>query len=344
MSERAARKSDAPKNKAIDERVPRFSPYDLLIVGVDNIPLVSPKSEDAEGKHLYMELFDERALMPLSAEKLATARLGIDDPVTYFQWHGLFLVVDGRRRVLYTRTVYDEQTAAGVKVEERASLPGLKYQGGIDEMFARSRVFNVREDEPPLMRARTIARLLAQDLPDGSGGTRKRTAAEAGQLLGRSDQHIRDMMKLFESSDTVKKALTDLKQPTIGLVIADLPEDKQQQVLAELQDMQKAGKKVTVEDAKKRKAAAQGKEMSTPKDKLESLDKSMHRLATMRDKGELPSTDTATKEQLLLTIAELFETLDSMNRTIFKGKLAFPGPVKNQKPGYTLEFLANQGD
>jgi ParB-like chromosome segregation protein Spo0J len=333
-----------------------FNPYDVIIVGVDDLTpygvAADAKPDPEHGiteekaarrRRLYAELFDERAMLPMPEERIATARqFGIKAPIIYFPFEGNLYVVDGRQRVKAARAVWSEQEEAKVLPEQRITVPGIKSDAtSIDELFAQSRVLNVHTESSPMMRARDMSRLLMSPVRNQDGSERKRTTAEVAVIFGCSDQTVLNSLKLFNSSDTVKQALNDLKQPTIGLLIADLPEEKQQQVLAELKADRAGGAKVTVERAKKKVAEAQGKQVNSPKDKVESIQRLLQQLA---DK-DTNCVDCKTDAQYKAASALLLQTIDAIARTAFGGgKVAFPTPIKAQKPGYTLAVIAKTGD
>ena len=315
------------------------NPYDLILVGFDSHPDVSAKAEDELARVIYTQLFDERVNLPLDANKLAMTRAyGVTQELKAVQYRDRWYVVDGRRRTLYARKVWDEQAEAGVKEEQRIAVPVTEYTGDIARAFAASRSLNVHEESSPMMRAREMNRLLMETISDPeTGKDRKRTVIEVATVFGVSDQTVRNMQKLFESSDTVKKALTELKQPTIGLLIADLSEQQQMEVLSELKAEQAGGKKVTVAGAQAKVQEKKGKQSMTAKDKLDKLELALTRCADGWDGTKRPKSE---KEQ----VKALLECMDALNRVVFYGKHAFPTPIKDQPLGYTLEFIANLGD
>jgi hypothetical protein len=321
-----------------------FNPYDLVIVGLDDHPGLAAdvkadkekgiSEKDAERRRkLYVQLFDERALLPVLKERQAlTAAWGIPVPVQYIVFDGVPYVVDGRQRVKAARAVWDGQ--ANLEPDARITVPGVKYEGDIETLFAASRAMNVHTEEPPMMRARSMTRLLMEDVVDEPGGKpRKRTIQEVATIYGCSDQHVRDMLKLFESSDTVKRALEDLKQPTIGLLLTGLSEDKQMSVLAELKAEQKSGKKVTVAGARSKVQAAKGKVVNSPSDKVETAKRVLSELADKAGEGEVDTTAA-------------LQAIDAVVRTLWGGVkgVVFPKPIAKQKPGYTLLVITNLGD
>lgn len=324
-----------------------FNPYDLVIVGFDEHPGIAPDvkadkekgitAADAEKRRkLYVQLFDERASLPLPKERVAlTMAWGIKVPVQFIVFDGVPYVVDGRQRVKAARAVRDEQMRLAIEPEHLITVPGLRYEGDIDQLFAASRAMNVHTDEPPMMRARSMTRLLMEDVVDAPGERpHKRSIQQVAAIYGCSDQHVRDMTKLFESSDTVKKALESLKQPTIGLLLTGLDEDKQMTVLAELQAEQKAGGKVTVAGARKKVQEAKGKVANSPSDKVETAQRILAKLADGIEKipGGIP--------------ADVLTALDGVVRALWGGTkgVVFPTPINKQAPGYALEVIANLGD
>jgi hypothetical protein len=348
MTDSKAKKTSTPKSP--------FNPYDLVIVGFDDHPGIAAdiKADPAKGitekdaerrRKLYVQLFDERANLPLPKERVAlTSAWGVQVPVQFIVFGDSAYVVDGRQRVKAARAVYDEQTRLGVVPEARITVPGIKFEGDVDQLFAASRAMNVHTDEPPMMKARSMTRLLMEDVfdePDGKA--RKRTVNEVAAIYGCSDQHVRDMTKLFESSDTVKKALEDLKQPTIGLLLTGLDEEKQIQVLSELKAEHKGGAKITVDKARKKIAEAKGKTVNSPKDKVDSVQRLLQKLA---DKAtEVSCTNCKTQAEAMSALQLLLTTLDAVARTVYAGtKVGFPTPIAKQKAGYTLETIAKTGD
>lgn len=333
-----------------------FNPYDLIIVGVDDLApfgvAADSKADPDRGvtaaqaerrRKLYTQLFDERAMLPMPEEKIAVAReFGIQAPVHYIVFEGNAYLVDGRQRVKAARAVWSEQEDAQVLPEQRITVPGIPYKGDIETLFAASRVLNVHTEETPMMRARSMSRLLMEEVKDGDK-TRKRTTQEVAVIYGVSDQTVRNSLKLFESSDTVKKALVDLKQPTIGLLIADLPEEQQVKVLDELKADQRGGAKVTVDRARVKVQAAKGKVVNSPKDKVETIQREIQKLA---DKAmEAACTNCKDLAEHKQANVLLLKALDAIARAAFGGgKIAFPTPIKDQKPGYTLDVIAKTGD
>lgn len=335
MSENPKEKKTAPK--------PPFNPYDLVIVGFDDHPGIAAdtKADEKLGitakeaekrRKLYVELFDERAHLPLPKERIAlTMSWGVRQPIQYIVHDGVAYVVDGRQRVKAARAVLDEQKRLGIEPEHLITVPGIRYEGDIEDLFAVSRTLNVHTDEPPMMKARSMTRLLMADVVDEPGGKpRKRTVQEVATIYGCSDQHVRDMTKLFESSDTVKKALDELKQPTIGLLLTGLPEEKQIEVLAELRAEAAKGGKVTVGAARNRIQAAKGKTVNSPKDKVEGAQQVMRELADAKEH----------------TLDGVLTAIDTLNRRLYAGVdgVKFPTPINKQKPGYTLVVLSALGD
>lgn len=308
-----------------------INPYELVLVGKDAHPGIAADSKDDYDRKLYVQLWDERVNLPLDKDSIdGTLENGVDVPVLVIEYQGKLpeyqgklFVVDGRRRTLYSRVARDMQEADKVAEKERITVPIRHFTGSLDDAFARSRAANVTEQSSPLMKARDMQRLLDMEVPNGEGGKRKRSVQEVASIYRCSDQHVRDMLKLFKSSDTVKKALTELPA-TVGLIIADLDETQQQAVLAELGEKRKSGQKVTTADAKASKARQQGKQSATAKDKLESLERSCTKLCAAAD----PTKD------------DLLRFVDAVNRTMYLGKVKFPEPIKDQKPGYTLAILA----
>ena len=271
---------------------PPFNPYDVVIVGLDDHPGIAadikadPEKnitvKDAERRRkLYVQLFDERASLPLTKEFVASVRQwGVQESIRYIVFDGVNYAINGRQRIRAARTVYDEQKKLGIEPEHLITVPGEAYEGDIDQLFAMSRVLNVRVDEPTMMKARSMMRLLMEDIVDEPGEQpRKRTTTEVAAIYACSDQHVRDMVKLFESSDTVKKALEPLKQPTIGLLLTGLPEEQQLKVLEELRAEQKGGAKLTVERARKKVAEAKGKTVNSPKDKVDTIQRQLQKAA-----------------------------------------------------------------
>lgn len=335
---------------------PPFNPYDVVIVGLDDHPGIAadvkPDPEkgitpkDAERRRkLYVQLFDERALLKVPKERIAlTMAWGVKAPIQYIVFDGVVYVVDGRQRIMAARAVWDEQQRLAIEPEHMITVPGVEFDGDIDQLFAASRALNVHVDEPPMMKARSMTRLLMEDVVDAPGEKpRKRSVVEVAAIYGCSDQHVRDMTKLFESSDTVKKALEDLKQPTIGLLLSGLPEDKQIEVLAELKAEQKGGAKVTVDRARKKVAEAKGKTANSPKDKVDTIQRQLQKLA---DKAtEVNCTNCKTQPEAMAALSLLLTNIDIIARAAFGGgKMAFPVPINKQRPGYTLETIAKTGD
>lgn len=335
---------------------PPFNPYDVVIVGLDDHPGIAADTKadpekgitakDAEKRRkLYVQLFDERALLKVPKERIAlTMAWGVKVPVQYIAYDGVPYIVDGRQRIMAARAVWDEQKQLAIEPEHMITVPGIEFEGDVDQLFAASRAMNVHTDEPPMMKARSMTRLLMEDIVDEPGAKpRKRTVQEVAVIYGCSDQHVRDMTKLFESSDTVKRALEDLKQPTIGLLLTGLPEDKQIEVLAELKTAQKGGAKVTVDRARKAVAAAKGKTANSPKDKVDTIQRTLQKLA---DKAlEVNCTGCKTQAEAMTALSLLLSTIDTIARSAFGGgKVAFPVPINKQKAGYTLEAIAKIGD
>lgn len=320
-----------------------FNPYDLVIVGLDDHPgIAADVKEDKAGgitakdaekrRKLYVQLFDERANLPLPKERVAmTFTFGVQVPVQYIVFDGVPYIVDGRQRVKAARAVYDEHKRLAIEPDRLITVPGIKYEGDVDTLFAASRAMNVHTDEPPMMKARSMTRLLMEDITEPGEKPRKRTVLEVATIYGCSDQHVRDMTRLFESSDTVKKALEDLKQPTIGLLLTGLDEGKQMEVLAELKAEQKAGGKVTVAGARRKVLEAKGKTANSPSDKVETVQRILKKAADVADKGDT---------------VDFVSLVDSVVRAMWGGVkgVSFPTPIAKQKPGYTLAVLAALGD
>lgn len=342
-----------PKKAAVK---PPFNPYDVIIVGLDAHPNISADfkankelgitDKDAERRRkLYVQLFDERAHMLIPKERIAlTMAWGVQVPIQYITFLGDVYVVDGRQRVSAARAVWDEQKRLQIEPEHMITVPGIEFQGDVDELFAASRAMNVHTDEPPMMKARSMTRLLMEDVfDDENEKPRKRTVQEVAAIYGCSDQHVRDMTKLFESSDTVKKALEELKQPTIGLLLTSLPEEQQVKVLEELKTEQRGGAKVTVARARTKVAEARGKSVNSPKDKVDTIQRALQKLA---DKStEVNCTNCKSQAEALAANVLLLQTLDAIARAAFGGgKMAFPVPINKQKPGYTLDTIAKTGD
>lgn len=345
--------------KTETKKVPKspINPYDLLIVGVDDLTpygiAADAKADPEKGiteekaarrRKVYAQLFDERAMLDMPEEKIAVARTyGIEAPVHVLLFEGNLFLVDGRQRVKAARAVWSEQEEAQVLPEQHIQVPFILVKDSIEELFAKSRVLNVHTEESPMMRARSMSRLLMEEVKQLDGSVRKRTTQEVATIYGVSDQTVLNSLKLFNSSDTVKKALSDLKQPTIGLLIADLPEEKQQQVLAELKAEAKGGAKITVDRAKKKVAEAKGKTTNSPKDKVDTIQRALQKLA---DKSqEVNCTSCKTQAEAMAALALLLTTMDTIARAAFAGgKVAFPVPINKQKPGYTLETIAKTGD
>lgn len=330
-----------------------FNPYDLVIIGYDDHPGIAAdtKADPALGisakeaekrRKLYVQLFDERAFLPVEAGMLASVKAwGVQDPIKYVVYDGTAYTINGRQRIKAARTWHDEQVKLGIEPEHLITIPGDRYSGDIDQLFAMSRVLNIHVEEPTMMKARSMQRLLMEDVTDAPGEkTHKRTVQQVAAIYGCSDQHVRDMVKLFGSSDTVKKALETLAQPTIGLLLAGLTksdgspdEEKQLAVLGELQADKASGKKVTVAGARGKVQDAKGKVVNSPKDKVETTQRALESLAdTFPDGTGLP------KEALLV--------IDTMVRALWAGNKAamFPKPIKDQKPGYTLGIISKLGD
>lgn len=335
---------------------PPFNPYDVIIVGLDDHPNISADfkadpekgitAKDAEYRRkLYVQLFDERALLKMPKERVAlTMAWGVQVPIQYTEFLGDVYVVDGRQRVIAARAVWDEQKRLAIEPEHMITVPGVKYEGDIDKMYAASRTMNVHTAETPMMKARSMTRLLMEDVTDAPGEKpRKRTVQEVAAIYGCSDQHVRDMCKLFESSDVVKKALEELKQPTIGLLLAGLPKEQQLQVLEELQAHKSGGGKVTVDHARKKVAEAKGKSVNSPKDKVDTIQRALQKLA---DKAqEVHCTNCKTQAEATAALNLLLSAIDVIARAAFGGgKVSFPTPINKQKPGYTLDTIANTGD
>ncbi len=325
-----------------------FSPYDVVIVGLDEHPGIAAdtKADPERGitakmaeqrRKLYVQLFDERAGLKVPKERIAlTMAWGVQVPIQYIVHDGVAYVVDGRQRVMAARAVYDEQRRLGIEPEQLITVPGIRFEGDVETLFAASRAMNVHTDEPPMMRARSMTRLLMEDVVDAPGEKpHKRTVAQVAAIYGCSDQHVRDMTKLFESSDTVKKALEELKQPTIGLLLNGLDEEKQVKVLQELKEFAGRGGKVTVAAARSKVQEAKGKTVNSPKDKVDSAMRIITKLADGMDDGDIASIP-----------ASALTALDSLVRTLWGGVkgVTFPTPIKDQTPGYTLSIIARLGD
>lgn len=337
---------------------PPFNPYDVVIVGLDDHPGIAAdvKADPEKGitakqaeqrRKLYVQLFDERATMPLDAGLVASIDAhGVQQPIKYILFEGTPYAINGRQRLRAARKVHDKQTKLGFEPDKFITVPGDEYKGDIDQLFAMSRILNINVAEPPMMKARSMMRLLMEDFvdkDDPDANPRKRTVQEVATIYGCSDQHVRDMTKLFESSDTVKKALDELKQPTIGLLLTGLPEDKQMEVLSELKAEQRGGAKITVNRARSKVAAAKGKTVNSPSDKVETCQRLIQKLA---DKAqEVSCTNCKTQAEATAALNLLLQTVDGIARAVFGGgKIAFPTPIAKQKPGYTLDTIANTGD
>lgn len=348
--------TDKDKSDKKTAAKPPFNPYDVVIVGLDDHPGIAPDAKaDPEKsitakmaeqrRKLYVQLFDERALLKVPKERIAlTQAWGVQVPIQYIVFEGVVYCVDGRQRLMAARAVWDDQKRLGIEPEHMITVPGVKFEGDVDQLFAASRAMNVHTDEPPMMKARSMTRLLMEDVVDEPDEKpHKRTVQQVAAIYGCSDQHVRDMTRLFESSDTVKKALEDLKQPTIGLLLTGLPEEKQIEVLAELKAEQKGGAKVTVDRARKKVAEAKGKTANSPKDKVDTVQRLLQKLADKTQEVNCTSCKTPAEHQAALQL--LLTTVDSVARAVFGGgKIAFPTPIGKQKPGYTLETIAKTGD
>lgn len=357
VTENKDNKKKAPK--------PPFGPYDVVIIGLDDHPGIAPDVQAnpetgltpkaaEQRRKLYVQLFDERATMPLDKGLTASVEAhGVQQPVKYLVFEGTPYAINGRQRIRAARVVYDKQVKLGIEPDHLIAVPGDEYKGDIDQLFALSRILNINVAEPTMMKARSMMRLLMEDVTDKDdpdGKPHKRTVTEVAAIYGCSDQHVRDMERLFRSSDTVKQALNDLKQPTIGLLMAGLvkedgspDEEKQLKVLEELKTEQKGGAKVTVATARKKVAEAKGKTVNSPKDKVDSIQRLLQKLA---DKAvEVSCLNCKTQAEATAALHLVLTTLDSVARAAFGGgKMAFPVPIAKQKPGYTLDVIAKTGD
>lgn len=344
---------------------PPFSPYDVVIIGLDEHPGIAAdvKADPAAGitakdaerrRKLYVQLFDERATMPLDPGLLASVEAhGVQQPIKYIMFDGVPYAINGRQRLRAARVVHDKQTKLGLEPGQFITVDGDEYKGNIDQLFALSRILNINVAEPTMMKARSMMRLLMEDIvdkEDTDAKARKRTVQEVAAIYGCSDQHVRDMTKLFESNDTVKRALEELKQPTIGLLLTGLvkedgtpDEEKQLKVLEELKTEQKGGAKVTVARARKKVAEAKGKQVNSPKDKVDTIQRLLQKLADKSSEASCTSCKTQAEAQAALAL--VLATLDGVARAAFGGgKVAFPTPIAKQKPGYTLDVIAAIGD
>lgn len=344
---------------------PPFNPYDIVVIGLDEHPGIAAdvQADPEKGitaamaerrRKLYVQLFDERATMPLDLGFRSSIEAhGVQQPIKYIMFEGTPYAINGRQRIKAARWVYDRQVKLALEPDQMISVPGDEYKGDIDQLFALSRILNINVAEPTMMKARSMMRLLMEDIvdhDDPDAKPRKRTVQEVASIYGCSDQHVRDMERLFKSSDTVKQALNDLKQPTIGLLMAGLvkedgspDEEKQLKVLEELKTEQKGGAKVTVERARRKVAEAKGKTTNSPKDKVDTIQRQLQKLA---DKAtEVNCTNCKTQAEATTALNLLLTNIDIIARAAFGGgKVAFPVPINKQKPGYTLDTIAKTGD
>lgn len=216
------RASEAPKRDYYMEK-----PYDLQIHGVDDI----------DDEHALADK-DKKRVEEIDQGILASMRVhGVVDTVEATKADGIKWVVDGRRRVVHARIVWDEQEKAGVPEDKRILVPTKFVRGENLFLFLRARVHNSgRREESALARGRDAQFALAKGASE----------ADVAASMSTDVVTIRGYLRLVEADDKVKRAVETGKiSSSAAMTIAKLKTHEEQRVA--LDELLASGKATQVE-------------------------------------------------------------------------------------------------
>lgn len=197
MTSKHKRATDAPKRDYFMEK-----PYDLMIRGLD----------DADEEHPLADR-DKRRIEEIDPGMLASMRVhGVVDVVEASKHDDIKWVVDGRRRVVHSRIIWDEQEKAGVPEDKRILVPTKFVRGEDMLLFLRARVHNsARREESALARGRDAAFALAKGASE----------ADVAASMSTDVATVRRYLSLIEADPKVVRAVESGKiSATVGMTIA----------------------------------------------------------------------------------------------------------------------------
>lgn len=172
-------------------------------------------------------LYDpQRSGLPVSPERVEAFVAGAPVPVLWVCKDGdRLLVVDGRQR---TKCAREGNRILRKRGQEPRPLPVLvRRYAEPAEMLADMIAANASTPEDPIALARKLNRLA-----ESYGWPVKRLAG----LIGRTEQHVRDTLRLLDASPAVQARVTRREMPArTARELARVPREKQDKVVAELE-------------------------------------------------------------------------------------------------------------
>lgn len=174
--------------------IPDASRGSIFHVDPDNLTIIGLDTDDGPGHELY----DERILLPLSAENVASVvAYGVVTTVNVRKNGDQLEVIDGRQRVRWARLANSKLRGAG---KDPITVPVLIRRIDVKTAAGEMIVQNEhRRDDDALTRAKKAQRML----------TAGRKMVEVALAFGVSVQSISQWLKLLDLSATLQKMLED---------------------------------------------------------------------------------------------------------------------------------------
>lgn len=275
-----------------------LSPYDTRLIGLDT-------SHKSLAEHF---LWDDRIHNQLTEESIESVRKnGVRQNVHIKRDGSDWLAVDGRGRIRRARIVFDEQTAAGVAVENRIKVPCTRVQGTDLELMLLSRTLNsdrISDTEYQIA-------LYANAAITHYGATHEQLAASYSISVA----VLRNHMKLLDAAPELIAEMESngvVSATAVG-VLVDLTRDEQVKELERIKLDASQGKRTTVAELNDKVRAQLGKPRSnTPRTRVASATEI---LTAFSDKYEKLGAN-ATKADYETALKDVLSALNKVSKAI----------------------------
>lgn len=249
-----------------------FDPLDLAIAGGAVLPDDERGPLDTKCTN-QDPLYDERLSQPLNPDSFGSYKVhGIIEDIEIAIREGIPFVLNGRTRVRTARRLNPELVKAGlppIKVPCRV----VRTANALDELAKMIVTNEVRTNDPPLVKLEKAKRLLARSMPVEDVAASFQTTAATVNTWLHYDEH---------AVAAVKSAVESREIPfTIGMDLARIPQDKQEEALGNLLKQASEGEKVTRATARNTTAEVTGgNPQVSDKKTLKKMIDIVHKLAT----------------------------------------------------------------
>lgn len=205
---------------AVGTEAPFLDPDGLVIVGLD-------EPETDENWYAHCQRLRDESDADLADYITSIRSAGtVDNPIQGCRDGHRIVVLDGRRTTRAARIIRAEQAKAGVAVAERVKIRVVIHAGEPDSWYRINVGSHKAKPLTPMQRARGFLHLWKR-----FGEDHARVAA----LQECSVQTVKNQLKVFDLSTKAQHALDDGKPLRELIKLADLPREKQDAAIAQLE-------------------------------------------------------------------------------------------------------------